>query len=481
MSDSYTERPERISAKPGDIFVTRAKSCSSLLIRVATLSKWSHVGIAVNSESVLEAVKAGSTTAAFSPQVRVVPIKVFAANTSAMRHYIRPDKLTISQIEKLNSFVNSNNEKRYTALHAALTAFIPIMALCFGALAVISTFDSWIKAESSVVRSSFFWLAVPTINAIIYFMYRLLAWSVRSDWGVKATENIFRKTRLGRWLVDIKYEMFCSKLVMLAENEIGGHLVSCVPKESEVQPKHIAKACEKLGWRPVDVSMCKIGETMQEDKDLDRLIEELEKDNAEIDKLTSELDRHFDWLDVLSELEGISNKFVSNMSSLSSIYKSISSSVDNNFLIGTLWCGVISAYEGFVHDLFDLLLSKKTHSQEAIKKMQNLDKNLKHQIKLKRDESPSIDELRSLFKKATLNNPNKGADLANHLFNTNIPKIDKSEIENVLRIRNAYAHNNGGISVSISSLERFHGKIDAAVSDYINDVLRQASNHLSTE
>ncbi len=253
MTDPHSERLERISAKPGDVFLTRSKSGSSLLIRVTTLSKWSHVGIAVNSESVLEAVKAGGTTDGLSQQVRVVTIKVFAANASAMRHYIRPDNLTTHQIEKLNSFVNSNNEKRYTALHAALTAFIPIMALCLIVLAIISTFDSLARAEPFAVRSLPFWFGVLTINVIIYLVYRLMAWSFRSNWGVKATENLFRKTCLGRGLVDIKYEMFCSKLVMLAENEISGPLVSCLPNESEVQPKHIAMACEKLGWRQVDV------------------------------------------------------------------------------------------------------------------------------------------------------------------------------------------------------------------------------------
>ncbi len=253
MTDTHSHRLGRISAKAGDVFVTRSKSCSSLLIRVATLSKWSHVGIAVSSESVLEAVKAGGNTHCLSQQVRVVPIEVFAANVSAMRHYIRPDELTPQQTEKLNLFVNSNNENRYTALHAALTAFIPIMALCLGALAIISTIDSLARAEPSAVRSLPFWVGVLAINVFMYLIYRLMAWSFRSDWGVKATENLFRKTRLGRWLVDIKYEMFCSKLVMLAENEISGHLVSCLPSESEAQPKHIAKACEKSGWPQVDV------------------------------------------------------------------------------------------------------------------------------------------------------------------------------------------------------------------------------------
>ncbi len=253
MEYPYAEGLRRIPVKPGDIFVTRSKSCKSLLIRIATLSKWSHVGIAVSGESVLEAVKADGTTDGRRHQVRVVPIEQFAANASAMRYYVRPDELTTHQIEKLNSFIDSNNKRRYTSLHAALTAFIPIMALCFCVLAVISTFDSWIKADPSATHSSPFWLGVLTVNVIFYLMYRLLVWSFRCDWGVKATENLFKKTRLGSWLVDIKYEMFCSKLVMLVEKEISGPLVSCLPDESEAQPKHIAKACKKSGWQPVDV------------------------------------------------------------------------------------------------------------------------------------------------------------------------------------------------------------------------------------
>lgn len=253
MTGLHTERLECVSVKPGDVFVTRTKSFNSVLIRVATLSKWSHVGIAVSSESMLEAVKTGGTTDPLIRQVRVVPIKVFTDNTSVMRHYIRPDELTTYQIEKLNSFVDSNNEKHYTALHAAFSTLNPIMELCFGVLAIISTFDLWARADPSSVRSWPFWLVVLILNAFIYFLCRLLVWSSRSDWGVKVTENLFRKTRLGRWLVDIKYETFCSKLVMLADREIGGTLAFYLPNESEAQPKHIAKACEKAGWRTVDV------------------------------------------------------------------------------------------------------------------------------------------------------------------------------------------------------------------------------------
>lgn len=253
MKEQCIESLGRISAKPGDILLTRSKSCGSLLIRIATFSMWSHVGIIVDDESVLEAVKVRRTTDGMSRQVRVVSIECFAANASKTRHYIRPENLTANQIEKLKSFVNSKNEARYTALHAALTAFIPIMKLCFVVAAIIATRGFWAKTESFAGQNMPFWLGVLTVYGIIYLMYRLMAWSFRSELGVKATENIFNRIRLGRWLVGIKYEMFCSKLVMLAEREIGGSLASYFPSEDEIQPKHIAKACKEFGWLAVDV------------------------------------------------------------------------------------------------------------------------------------------------------------------------------------------------------------------------------------
>lgn len=218
-----------------------------------------------------------------------------------------------------------------------------------------------------------------------------------------------------------------------------------------------------------------------DDLELNRLIDELEKDSEEIDKINSELENHFEWLDILTGLNEISKKFVSNMDSLSSIHKSISDTIDNSFLIGTLWSGVISSYEGFVHDFFDLLLSNRIHAQEAIDKTPSLDKGLSDQIRLNKNKSISVEYLRFLFRKATLNNPNNGATLANHLFKTNIPEIDDKEMLCALEIRNAYTHNNGGIAVSLPSLELFHDKIDTAVSSYIKEIQNQANSHISKD
>lgn len=216
-----------------------------------------------------------------------------------------------------------------------------------------------------------------------------------------------------------------------------------------------------------------------EDLELDRFIEDLENDAKEIDDLCLKLEIHLEWFDIVIELQGVSEKFISNMNSLSSIYKAISANTDNSFLIGTLWSGVLSAYEGFVHDLFDLLLSKQVHSEEATKKSSTLEKKISSQLRISDNKSISAKNLRAAFRKATLNNPINSAKLANHLFNTNIPLIDEDAIEAALKIRNAFTHNNGGVDVTLSDLEAFHEKIDYVVSKFINEVLSQANNHIS--
>ncbi len=218
-----------------------------------------------------------------------------------------------------------------------------------------------------------------------------------------------------------------------------------------------------------------------DDFELNRLIDDLGEDFNEIDKINSELENYSEWFEVLTGLNEISRKFVSNMDSLSSIYESISDTIDHSFLIGTLWSGVISSYEGFVHDFFDLLLLNRIHAQEAIEKAPSLDEETLDQIRLNKNKFISVEKLRCLFRKATLNNPNKGSLLANHLFKTNIPEIEEKEILSALEIRNAYTHNNGGIEVSLPSLKLFHEKIDTAVSCYIKEILSQANSHISKD
>lgn len=214
------------------------------------------------------------------------------------------------------------------------------------------------------------------------------------------------------------------------------------------------------------------------DSELEKFIEEMDEDQKEIEKKFDEIENLHKWEDLISGLLPISEKFAKNMDSLSSAYALKLEPESHSFLIGTLWAGVLAAYEGFAHDLFDLLLSKETHVNEALKRASTMSKNLKSQIRMKDNLSPSASDLRNLFKTATLHNPSRGVALANHLFDIEIPEVDENSIENALKIRNAYAHNNGGVEVSLPLLEEFHNQIESLVSKFIYSILGQANNKI---
>jgi hypothetical protein len=85
--------------------------------------------------------------------------------------------------------------------------------------------------------------------ACFFFIWAVLTiWSLRTNIGVATTEKLFATTRCGRYLIRIKQDMFCSKLVALAEKEIGGDLSSKLPAPEQCLPKHIFKICQKLDW-----------------------------------------------------------------------------------------------------------------------------------------------------------------------------------------------------------------------------------------
>ena len=96
-----------------------------------------------------------------------------------------------------------------------------------------------------------------------------------------------------------------------------------------------------------------------DNSELDDFIKELDDLNEEMNDLNLMMDEAFEWLDILPCIEADLNEFIKNMESLSLTFKAIAESKENvDFLIGTLWVGVLSAQEGFMHRFFDRLLQK---------------------------------------------------------------------------------------------------------------------------
>ncbi|OFI36431.1 hypothetical protein [Alteromonas lipolytica] len=230
--------------KAGDIIISRNEARGSKLVRRFTKSNWSHVAIATSSDTILEAVP----TSDRKDEVRERSFADLLNESDQLVVFERPQPLTSEQNDRLKNFTKSNKSKSYTLLHAGLTmagSFIWAVVVIFFVLSAVELFS--INRELGATLSSYI-LALVCVACFFSIWAALTIWSFRTNMGVPTTEKLFSTTQFGRYLVRIKHEMFCSKLVALAEKEIEGDLSPKLPAPEECLPKHIFKTCQKLGW-----------------------------------------------------------------------------------------------------------------------------------------------------------------------------------------------------------------------------------------
>lgn len=230
--------------KAGDIIASRNDECGSKLIRRFAKSNWSHVAVATAPDLLLEAVP----TSGRKNEVREVGLANLLSASDQVIVFERPQPLSTEQTAQLEKFTRSITSKKYTLFHAGLTlvgSFIWTLATIFFVLSAIDLFS--INRSLGASFSSYF-LALVYVGCFLVLWAALSIWSLRTNIGVPTTEKLFSKTRSGRYLVRIKHDMFCSKLVALAEKEIGGNLSHELPAPEKTLPRHIVKACQKTGW-----------------------------------------------------------------------------------------------------------------------------------------------------------------------------------------------------------------------------------------
>ena len=235
----------------GDILAVKGSTNASPFIKFFTGSKWTHVGIAINSNLILDAIP--STKGGGRTDVDFVTKAKFIEGASRRVHYKRKPPLTDEQINSLNEFAVYAKTKKFTKTHAAGTLFIPILNFLLAAfflplvyLIFISMFGSnsedYVTCLVFIVGFLLIWLCLSMVFTRL----------TKVKYKVKEVENLFRKTDFGSRLVEKKYNLFCSKLILKAEEAIGGDLLPYLPNEDEIHPKHVVKACEKLKWEIID-------------------------------------------------------------------------------------------------------------------------------------------------------------------------------------------------------------------------------------
>lgn len=222
---------------------------------------------------------------------------------------------------------------------------------------------------------------------------------------------------------------------------------------------------------------------IEEDSELDDILNILEQDYKEIESSLKLLDEANDWLFLLEDIANdAAEQFIANMDSLSIVFDIIKNNEKNNsFLVGTIWSGVLAAYEGFVHDLLDQLLKHEKYKNLALTEINNLTDKDKNHLRIGKKHIITEQKLRELFNKATLHDPNQIVRLAKILFHLQLPEINEDYVHEALKIRNAYTHYNGlnngtKISLTIERLEAFHANIDLIVGDFIDGIKAHADN-----
>jgi hypothetical protein len=181
------------------------------------------------------------------------------------------------------------------------------------------------------------------------------------------------------------------------------------------------------------------------ENDFEKFFDELEREHQQFNAELSKADEAIDLCLVMME---ILHTFHKNMSSLSLSFATLESKPEEstNFLTGIICSGIISAYEGCIHDILDAILSNNSLLESAISRWSSL--TTADQRYLKITGQLNQDSVRNKLRTKTLHDPNQISRIVKSLFDMDIPKLPGALCQALLRTRNAYTHNNGIINGS---------------------------------
>jgi len=209
---------------------------------------------------------------------------------------------------------------------------------------------------------------------------------------------------------------------------------------------------------------------MKEDAEWKAIEELYEEAQSEIDADNDKIDELLGWLDVFCDLECALKAFNSNMSSL---FRAISTEIqqekqEGDFLSGTLLVGVVSAYEGFIQSLFQLLCNNSNFMKMAIGNVRKLEEKDLNQLRLSKNKQYSEKTLKDKIKKATLHDPRQVSRLSLVFFHLKFPSLNQKDIEKILKQRNIFTHHGG---ISNGQQEKITPRYILDISNNINSLI----------
>lgn len=223
--------------KAGDIVATTGNR----LIQASTISRWSHVALAIDENNVIEAISCG---------VVIRPLSECTKKSKSSFIFERPSKLDAEEYAKLISYAEDLKKQglKYNWLRAGYSGLPHILKNIFIFLAAINLIGAAI---------SFF--IYGDINA----SYTMLLLSVISTFlGIPLSKLTGMTNQVNKWLDRINApawlknnvkDQFCSQLVLDVDKKISPSFSGLVRTEHEPRPKDVVYACEKQKWKKIKI------------------------------------------------------------------------------------------------------------------------------------------------------------------------------------------------------------------------------------
>ncbi|MGI2192885.1 HEPN domain-containing protein [Shewanella baltica] len=171
-------------------------------------------------------------------------------------------------------------------------------------------------------------------------------------------------------------------------------------------------------------------------------IDDTETLEKEINDDLLRMDESNELLDISVELICSIENFNNNMECLAKTFHLLTDDKNNPFLKGTILAGIISAFEGFVHELFKIFCNKPIYISRAMENIRSTPKPiLNKSFKLQKVTSEKT--LKNMLLNSTFNDPVTISFISELLFKLNMPPFDKEYTRSIIEKRNAFTHKNG--------------------------------------
>lgn len=218
--------------KAGDIVATTGNR----FIQASTMSRWSHVAIAIDDKNVVEAIPSGVVIRSLS--------KCTEKSKSAYL-FERPSELNPEEKEHLNNYAEYLKDQglKYNWLRAGYSGLPHVLrnGFCFfAAIMLIGASVSFFICGD--MNSSYPLLLLSVISIFVGLPLSRLSGMT------KQVNEWLDRINAPTWLKNNVKDQYCSQLVLDVDKKISPNFSGLVQFTYEPRPKDVVYACERQGW-----------------------------------------------------------------------------------------------------------------------------------------------------------------------------------------------------------------------------------------